>query len=154
MKTVKSSLEFVDYKITSFEYQSSLDSSEKIKYTISIETKMGKLKEKSEIEFKKNLARIDLNLKLKGKVGKRIPVKITCSISGIFAADKMISEEDFMKLCSTSGVANLLMILRSIIISFTSQTGNKPIIMPFINLLETYRRNIGLVDKNKKNREK
>jgi preprotein translocase subunit SecB len=137
---VKSSLEFVDYRITNFEYKVSLENNENIDYLITIEPKIGKLEKASRNDDEKNFARIDLKLQLKGKAGRKVPLKINCSISGIFTADKTLTDEKFVHLCSTSGVANLLMIVRSLIISFTSQSGNKPIIMPLINLIETYRK--------------
>ena len=137
MKAQKSTLEFLDYKITKFEYEnSSIKIFKNIKYEVKINTKVGKpiLDEQSS----SYINRVDLDIHVRGKAGRTVPTKIKCSISGLFGADASLNKEEFLKFCTTSGVANLIMISRSIIISFTSQTGNKPIILPLINLLKTY----------------
>ncbi|QTA38522.1 protein-export chaperone SecB [Thermosipho ferrireducens] len=137
MKAQKSILEFLDYRITKFEYiNASFKEIKNINYEVLINTKIGKpvLEDKSN----KYLSRLDLDIQIKGKSGRTVPVKVKCSISGLFSASTEINEEEFLKLCSTSGFANLIMISRSVIISFTSQTGNKPIVLPLINLLKTY----------------
>jgi len=146
MKVVKSDLKFLDYKLTNFEYTASTNEEENIEYEVTIETKLRKPKKISEPPIRGYLMRIDLELKIRGKVGKRVPIKVKCALSGIFSSEKL-EEKEFVRLCATSGVANLIIVARSIIISFTSQTGNKPIIMPLINLLETYKKSI---EKDKK----
>ena len=143
MKTVESDLKFLDYKIISFEYISVIDEQNTdIKYEVTIAPKLSKPQEITDGPLKgHNMVKVNLTVKIRGKVGKRMPVKLKCEILGLFVSEKL-SQENIIHFCATSGVANLLSIVRSIVISFTSQTGNKPIIMPLINLLQTYKKNI------------
>ncbi|SHH27655.1 protein-export chaperone SecB [Thermosipho atlanticus] len=140
MKAQKSDIEFLDYKITKFEYVNLLQSKEEnIKYEVRVNPQIGKIVKDD--EHGKYFVRLDLALQINGKKGRTILTKIRCSITGLFAGSTKLNEKDFLSLCATSGFANLIMITRSVIISFTSQSGNIPVIMPLINLLKTYEQN-------------
>jgi preprotein translocase subunit SecB len=54
-------------------------------------------------------------------------------ITGNFTANNT-NEEEFRKICSLSGVINLLSLARSYIASATSLAGGPPVILPFIDL--------------------
>ena len=55
-------------------------------------------------------------------------------IFGKFSSAVLLEEEKFKEMCLLNGVATLFQISRAVMVSFTSQTGNTPIIIPLTNI--------------------
>ncbi|GAB4315431.1 protein-export chaperone SecB [Pseudothermotoga elfii] len=81
------------------------------------------------VYFGKVALTIDINV----KQGRYVIKKIHIVITGNFTANNT-NEEEFRKICSLSGVINLLSLARSYIASATSLAGGPPVILPFIDL--------------------
>lgn len=141
MKMKESDVVLLDYRITRFHYDSEiiLEDEEKIKYESYM--KLG-LTEPVHQEIKGEevtLLRLDIELRIRGKVKRKNVVKIDLSISGMMGTQKL-TEEEFKKIAPGVGVSNLLAIARSAVISLTSQTGNPPVLLPILNIRESIKK--------------
>ncbi len=132
------------FKMTSFSiYKASFEVKNKIlnlkdkKLHTNVKLNVNISKAKTVNNEEKGNANIDLSFSL--RMGRLTFLNVKLSISGQFEAVNM-KEETFEELIKYSGVANLLQIARSYIISMTSQNGlTPPAVLPMINLVELYK---------------
>lgn len=78
---------------------------------------------------------LTLSVKVRGRSGRKISLKLDASIKGKFEAPASMEKNTFESFCMISGTATLIPLLRAAILSFTSQAGmNPPIKIPLINV--------------------
>jgi len=77
---------------------------------------------------------VKLQISVEGKVKKMNLVNTSVNIFGKFSSSNL-EKDKFNQYCRLNGVATLFQIARALIISFTSQTGNIPIIIPLTNII-------------------
>ncbi len=139
VKMKESDIALLDYRVTKFSYDSDiiLEDEEKIKYESYMKLGVsGPFQKEINEKEKVLLLRLDMELRIRGKIKRKNVVKINIKISGMLGTEKL-SEEKFKELAPGVGVSNLLAIARSVILSFTSQTGNPPVMMPILNVKES-----------------
>lgn len=125
-----SDFSFDGYKINKFNFIHKKTDSKKVNFVASLEKTEFKKTNKLKIPQKGTLT---VDFKIIGKNDKTEEVAIDIEITGYFSA-KFEDEEKFEKFCKFNGLINLLNIVRSFIISTTSQTGHPTVIMPLINI--------------------
>lgn len=76
---------------------------------------------------------VKLRIYVEGKIENKKLVNTDINIYGKFSSSTL-EKDKFDQYCRLSGVATLFQIARAVIISFTSQTGNTPIIIPLTNI--------------------
>ncbi|MCL4408336.1 MAG: hypothetical protein M1542_08270 [Thermotogae bacterium] len=76
---------------------------------------------------------VQLRISVEGKVENKNLVNASVNIFGKFSSSDL-GKDKFDQYCRLSGVATLFQIARAVVISFTSQTGNTPIIIPLTNI--------------------
>lgn len=93
-----------------------------------------------ELEYKRidngcHFGLLTLSIKVRGRSGRKIALKLDATIKGRFEAPEIMEENTFKNFCMISGTATLIPLLRATIMSFTSQAGmNPPIRIPLINV--------------------
>jgi len=99
------------------------------------------------------LGLLSLSVKVRGRSGRKIALKLDATIKGRFEAPGNMKDKTFEDFCMISGTATLIPLLRATIISFTSQAGmNPPIRIPLINVPQSLSKTT-LSEKREKNRE-
>lgn len=137
-KMKESDLVLLDYRITKLHYDSEiiLENKENIKYETHM--KLG-VSDPIHCEINKEkamLMRIDIELRIRGKIKRKNIVKIDMTISEMLGTQRL-SEDEFKKVAPGVGISNLLAIARSAVLSLTSQTGNPPVMLPILNVRES-----------------
>lgn len=133
MKAEKSDFSFDEYSITDMKYKFDRDlaihkATKMVNFSINFvpDVHIDELENKLE-------GFVDLKLSIDGLVDDDKLAEIFINILGKFSAIDM-NKSTFENFCRINGVASLFQIARAIIASFTSQTGNMPILIPLINV--------------------
>ncbi|WGS64654.1 hypothetical protein [Marinitoga aeolica] len=129
-KLMSSDFFFDKYKINKFNFTHKKSDSKKVNFVASLEKTEFKKTNKSKDSQKGTLT---VGFKIVGKNDKTEEVSIYIEATGYFSA-KFEDEEKFERFCKFNGLINLLNVIRSYIISVTSQTGHPTVIMPLINI--------------------
>jgi len=133
MKAQKSFFSFDDYSIEKTEYKfnrevASQYRDELVNFSLNFDPEI------SIEEIKEGfIGNIKLKVSVRGKIKNRIVTKMNVYILGKFSSTSL-GEEKFREMCYLNGIATLFQISRAVIVSFTSQTGNTPIIIPLTNI--------------------
>lgn len=91
--------------------------------------------EEDETQF---LGILDLIVKVKAKVKKKLLFKIELEMTGLFAGNKeKLSLEKFTEMLEVNGLITVLPICRAYLVGVTSQSGiHPPVQIPMINVLK------------------
>ena len=138
VKMKESDLVLLDYRITKLHYDSEiiLENKENIKYETHMKLGVSDPIHREINKEKAMLMRIDIELRIRGKIKRKNIVKIDMTISEMLGTQRL-SEDEFKKVAPGVGVSNLLAIARSAVLSLTSQTGNPPVMLPILNVRES-----------------
>lgn len=137
-KMKESDLVLLDYRITKLHYDSEiiLENKENIKYETHMKLGVSDPIHREINKEKAMLMRIDIELRIRGKIKRKNIVKIDMTISEMLGTQRL-SEDEFKKVAPGVGISNLLAIARSAVLSLTSQTGNPPVMLPILNVRES-----------------
>jgi len=138
VKMKESDLVLLDYRITKLHYDSEiiLENKENIKYETHMKLGVSDPIHREINKEKAMLMRIDIELRIRGKIKRKNIVKIDMTISEMLGTQRL-SEDEFKKVAPGVGISNLLAIARSAVLSLTSQTGNPPVMLPILNVRES-----------------
>ena len=131
--TVKSRFQMVDYEINEFSLKQNLS---RLKQNASLVYDFTKFVPEVNVEKdgeNQFSGETRLTIDITAKQGRYVIRKIHLVITGYFKGVNT-TEEEFKRICSLSGVINLLSLARSYIATATSTAGGPPAIMPFLDL--------------------
>ncbi len=83
--------------------------------------------------------RLLLEVAFKLRLGRKILIRFECSAEGFFTANESIAKEQFVRFLKYSGTPILLQIVRSFLISLSSQAGlTPPLLIPLVDTTKLY----------------
>ncbi len=82
---------------------------------------------------------LSLDVAFKLRKGRRILIRFECTAKGFFTAHKTITRDHFVRFLKHSGTPILLQIVRSFLISLSSQAGlTPPLLIPLVDSTKLY----------------
>jgi preprotein translocase subunit SecB len=84
-------------------------------------------------------SKLKLDIKFNLKSGRKIYIGFKTEIIGTFLSPKKVGKDDFISYLQYSGTPILIQIVRSFLMSITSQAGLvPPVVIPMINITKLY----------------